>query len=120
MKKLICLSLFTLVIGSTAMAQAGTATTKEAKAMDETRLVLADKLQLTAAVIEKVIPIENEFHAAVASVGANANLSSKEKQMKVSAAHVLRREKLMAVPLTGREMEDVIEVVETIRRKHKL
>lgn len=120
MRKFICLLVLSFAIHSAAVAQNSAMSVKETKATEEIRSVLASKLNLSADVVEKVIPIENEFHASMASIQTMSNLSQKEKEKKMGAAHVARRAKLMEIPLTGRQMEDVVELVESIRRKHKL
>jgi hypothetical protein len=120
MRKFICLLAMLVAIQSAGLAQNATVSAKETKATEEIRSVLASKLNLSADVVEKVIPIEKEFHASLASIQTMNGLNLKAREKKISAAHVTRRAKLMEIPLTGRQMEDVTELVESIRRKHKL
>ncbi|HUC83229.1 MAG TPA: hypothetical protein VMR70_20125, partial [Flavisolibacter sp.] len=84
------------------------------------RTALSTKLQLPMETIDKIIPIENTFQATMATIRSTANLTDKEREKQISSAHVTRRAGHMAIPISGRQMEDVIILVETIRRKHKL
>ena len=120
MRKFICLSGLIICLQMAAYTQTTSASAKEAKATEEIKTALSSQLHFSATVIEKIIPIENEFHASISATNALENLSLKEKEKRLGAAHVTRRAKLMEIPLTGRETEDVVLLVETIRRKNKL
>ena len=100
-----------------------TQTDKLAAANQETKTALIAKLKIAGDKADKIITIENEFHASMAVVNKLPSVTTaetKEKSRKEHDAHVIRRQKLMELPLTGREMEDAIETSEAISRKHKL
>ena len=96
---------------------------KLAAANQETKTALLAKLNVAEDKADKIITIENEFHASMAVINklhSATTAETNEKRRKEHDAHVIRRQKLMELPLTGREMEDAIETSEAIRRKHKL
>lgn len=92
---------------------------KEAQAASEIKTELVSKLGLTATATDKIILIENEFHKKLAALDQQKEMKTKEREIKLNEAHVTRRSKLMEIPMTGRQMEEVISIVETIRRKNK-
>ena len=114
-----------LVVASTYVggnAQNST-TEKQVIANEEIKRELISKLSFSEDKAEKILAIENEFHGSLSSVrklAENTEAEKKEKGKQLNSAHVLRRSKLMELPLTGRQMEDTIELSESIRRKHKL
>lgn len=121
MKKLI-ISLF-VIAAFQFSAVAQSETDKLAASNQELKTSLAAKLKIVDDKADKIIAIEDEFHNSIAAAGKlpeNTTAEKKEKQKNIHSAHVLRRQKLMELPLTGREMEDVIEISEAARRKHKL
>ena len=96
---------------------------KQAATNEEMKKEFVSKLSFSEDKAEKILAIENEFYTSLASVkklAENSEAEKKEKNKQLSAAHVLRRSKLMELPLTGRQMEDTIELSESIRRRHKL
>jgi len=121
MRKLFFTLFIIASVQSAVMAQA--TTDKKALAKAETRTELISKLSFSEANADRIIEIENEFFASLAAanlLSETTTAEKKEKHGKIHAAHVLRRSKLMELPLNGRQMEDVIELSESIRRKHKV
>lgn len=121
MKKLI-VALF-LVGAFQFSVTAQTADDKLAAVNQEIKTGLVSKLKIDDDKAEKIIVIENEFHASMAAaknLPVATKTQRKEKETMVHSAHVLRRQKLMELLLVGRQMEDVIEISEAARRKHKL
>lgn len=100
-----------------------TQTDKLAAANQETKTALVAKLNVAGDKADKIITIENEFHTSMAVINklpSATTAETKEKHKREHEAHVIRRQKLMELPLTGLEMEHAIETSEAIRRKHKL
>ena len=120
MRKIFSLLLFSFFLHGIVAAQQTDATTAQSKATEEIRSTLTSKLQLSTRTVEKIISIESEFFAKLAAVQTTAGLSVQEVEMKNNEAHVTRRAKLKEVPLAERQMEEVMDLVESIRRKHKL
>ena len=100
--------------------QASSPGARKALANEEIKSKLIRELRLTKKVAEKVVEIEMAFHSNLEAVEALGDIKPKEKEIKLNEAHVTRRAQLAEVSLTGREMEDVIAIVENIRRKYKL
>lgn len=89
MRKFIGLLLISITIYSNASAQAiAEPSSKQAKATEEIRAVLASKLTLPDDVVEKIVPVENEFSTSLASTQAMTNLSLKDREKRLNAAHV--------------------------------
>jgi hypothetical protein len=120
MKKLIFFLLFGALSFSAFSQVTLTAEEKNAKAEEEMKTALTAHMAIPADAAEKILAIEDEFRRKLAGIEAQTNFKVKEREIKLNEAHVTRRTKLMEIPLTGRQMEDVISLVETIRRKHKL
>ena len=85
----------------------------------ETKAVLISKLGLSDEASVKVLDIEEGFHAKLASIEGTSGIPVKEKEVKLNEAHSTRRASLLAIPLTGRQMEDAVEIVAAVRRKLK-
>ena len=99
------------------------ASEKQASANEEIKKELVSKLSFSEAKAEKILIIENDFYASFISakkLAENSEAERKEKNKQLNTAHVIRRNKLMELSITGRQMEDTIELSESIRRKHKL
>lgn len=114
---------FVSVLNVSGFSQQTSVTEKQALVNKETKSELITKLSFSDEIAEKIIGIENEFHSSIAATNGMPETTEPEKKAKrakVHDAHVIRREKLMSIPMTGRQMEDVIESAEAIRRKHKL
>lgn len=93
---------------------------KKSLVNDEVKSALVAKLNLSAQAADQILVSENEFFEKLAAIRALGEIATKEKEKKLHEAHTTRRSKLMSIPLTGRQMEDVVELVESIRRKHNL
>ena len=96
---------------------------KLAAANQETKTTLVAKLNVAGDKADKIITIENEFYTSMAAIYKLPDATTAEKnerKRKEHDAHVIRRQKLMELPLTGREMEEAMETSQAIRRKHKL
>jgi hypothetical protein len=93
---------------------------KQIQLNEEIKTALVAKLQLSTEAADQVIVFETEFFGKLAAITALGEIPTKEKEKKLHEAHTVRRSKLMSIPLTGRQMEDVVAVVESIRRKHNL
>lgn len=119
MRKLI-LSTLLLLFVQVAFSQKANNGDKRSLAMEESKLALVSKLNLTSQAADMVIVTETEFFDRLAAIKALGDIPVTEKEKKLHAAHTTRRSNLMSIPLTGRQMEDVVEVVESIRRKHDL
>ena len=121
MKKIIAVLLLLISFGMSSYAQQ--TRTKEEKLMvfkQEGKNSLIQKLGLKSEVADKIVDIETEFYNALVAIDAQKNPDLKQREIKLNAAHITRREKLMAAPLTPREMEDVIDLMESIKTKQKL
>ena len=122
MRKLVFTALITMLVHFIGIAQ-GSVADKQAAANEEMKKELVAKLKVAEDKAEKILAIENHFHTSIAATKTMAENSEAEKKLrraKEHEAHVTRRAKLMELPLTGREMEDVIELSESIHRKNKL
>lgn len=120
MKKIICSLIF---IGALSLPVFSQATlnieARTAKAAEEIKTALA-KMELPAEAAGKIIAIETEFHKSIAAIDAQKNLLLKDREIQLNKAHVARREKLIAAPLSGRQMEDVIMITDKAWRNNKL
>jgi|GEM_PF-3954146 len=117
MRKIFVLAFFLLSVQAV-FAQKTENGNKQSKVNDEIKSALVSKLKLSTQAAEQAIVSENEFFEKLAAIRALGENSTKEKEKKLHEAHTTRRSKLMSIPLTGRQMEDVVELVESIRRKH--
>jgi len=122
MRKLVFTALIIALVHFTGTAQ-GSVTDKQATANEEMKKELVSKLKVSEDKTEKILAIENQFYTSIAAtktMAVNSEAEKKLRRAKEHEAHVIRRAKLMELPLTGREMEDVIELSESIHRKNKL
>lgn len=119
MKKLITLLVLGFMLHLTVAAQStASLQEKQQKAAEEIKAELVSKLSLSSKAADKVIKIENEFRAKLALADAATDAAEKDKQR--HQAFVTRYGTLMDIPLTGRQMEDAIALIEQIRLKYKL
>lgn len=100
--------------------QAVAADTASVKAAEEIQQALVSKLNFPAKTAAKVIAVENDFYARRGAIEAEQNLSAAERETKLGEAVRNRYGALLNIPLTGRQMEDAIQVVAQIRLVHKL
>lgn len=119
MRKIFVLA-FLLVSVHYVFAQKTENTNKQSQVNEEIRSALIAKLNLSTQAAEQIIVSENEFFDKIAALGPVGEIPTKDQERKLHEAHTVRRSKLMSIPLTGRQMEDVVFLVESIRRKHKL
>lgn len=121
MRKVSFLFGFLLMLATSGFSQPVVDTdTASAKAAEEIQTALVTKLNLPAKTAAKVIVIENAFYAKRAGIDITQNLSATDRETKLGEAVRSRYSALLGIPLTGRQMEDVIELVAQIRLVHKL
>jgi formiminotetrahydrofolate cyclodeaminase len=123
MKRIIAVVCVLFAFHFTGLTQQTSVSEKQVLVNNETKAALVSKLSFSTETAEKIISIENEFFTSLSQTIGMPEISEIEKkarEKKVHEAHVTRRSKLMELPLTGRQMEDVIELSEAIRRKHKI
>jgi len=119
MRKILCLLATTLVLHTAGLAQ--DVETKERAVNDEIKTSLVSKFQFSTDQADKIVSIENEFHVSLNAIKeAGEKMPLKEREKRKHDAHITRRANLAAIPMKGRQMEDVMELVESIRRKHNL
>ena len=87
---------------------------------EDLKTALMSKLSLSNEVAGRIIVIEKEFHTQLAAIAALGEIPIKEKEIKLNAAHVARRKSLIAIPLSSRQMEDVVMVSDGVFRSHKM
>lgn len=90
------------------------------KASEEMNTALVARLNLPAKTAAKIVAVENDYYAKRAAIVAAQNLTAAEKETKQGEAVRSRYGLLLDIPLTGRQLEDAVEVVAQIRQKHKL
>lgn len=83
---------------------------------EQIKIALVSELNLSNDLAERIVVIEEEFFLKVKAIKALKEPPLKEKE-KVREATIVRRSKLTAAPLAPRQMEDVMMIVENIRRK---
>jgi hypothetical protein len=121
MKKIICSFVFVFAFSLFGLSQITLRTeAKLAKANEELKTGLTTTASISGESADKIIAIEAEFFKNIAEIDAQKNLVTKDREKKLHVAHVTRRAKLMEIPLTGRQMEDVVFLSESTRRKYKL
>ncbi len=96
------------------------ASTVQVSVDEELKAVLTSKLSLSDEVAGKVTIIEKEFHTQLAAIAALGEIPLKDKEIKLNAAHVARRKNLIAIPLSPRQMEDVVTVSDRVYRSHPM
>lgn len=99
--------------------KSNTPDTASLKAVEEMKAELVAKLNLPAKTAAKIVAVENDYYAKRSAIVAAQNLTPAEKEAKQGEAVRSRYAILMDIPLSGRQMEDAIEVVAQVRQKHK-
>lgn len=83
---------------------------------EQIKKALISELHFSNDLADRVVLIEDEFFLQVNAIKALKENPVKEKE-KIREATLTRRNKLIAAPLAARQMEDVMMIVENIRRK---
>ena len=103
-------------LASAVFAQKTSLDNKPSVVNDQIKAALVSELSLASDVADRVVLIEDDFFNQVTAIKALKETAIKEKA-KIRDAIIIRRNKLSAVPLAPRQMEDVMMIVENIRRK---
>lgn len=118
MKRIILSVLFATIVCIGASAQQS-----DKKAIAEAlKKELVAKLAFTEEKASKAAAIEEAFYKALTASAAMPSATTSErtaKDKKEHEAHVTRRENLMALPLSGRDMEDVVIISDRLHRADK-
>jgi hypothetical protein len=120
MKKTFCLFLITISFYFSGFAQKAASSAQDKPGLaDEIKATLLVELKVSEDKAGKIVVIEEEFYNKEASLN-KMYFSAIKKKEKLREAHLERRQKLVAVPLAPRQVEDAMQIVEKIRRKNGL
>jgi sulfur carrier protein ThiS len=120
MKKLTALLFFVAMLQVASFGQEASTKEKLAQVKETTVKELVSKLQFTPEKAEKVVEIETEFYKHTAELAADERITTSQREAKLHKLHVTRRAKLTEANLSGRELEDAIDVVSSVRQKYKI
>ncbi len=105
--------IFSLLLASVICLAASAQQTDKTAVNEALKKELIAKLSMTEDAAGKAVVIEAEFYTALATASAMPVATTTEQNAqhkKIHEAHVSRREKLLALPLTGRQMEEVVMI----------